>query len=69
MFGFVVFSMSFPNAIPHFESYINKVEHKYNTRDNLSMLHPPKVRTEAAKIHLCFKALLVSTDSQLTYKH
>ena len=36
-------------AIPHFTSYINKVEHKYNTRGNLSALRLPKVRTEAAK--------------------
>ena len=36
-------------AISHFTSYVNKLEHKYNTRGNLSTLSFPKVRTEAVK--------------------
>ena len=32
------------------------------------MLRLPKARAEAAKSNLCFKALLVSTDSLLTHE-
>lgn len=47
-------------AIPHFTSHIDKKVHEYNTRGNLSTLRLPKVITEAAKIHLRAKALLVT---------
>ena len=36
-------------AIPHFASYITKVDSKHNKRGNQSRLHVPKVRTEDAK--------------------
>ena len=55
-------------AIPHFTTYINRLEHKYNKRGNLSTLCLPKARIEAAKSHLCFKVLFVTTKSQLTYQ-
>ena len=36
-------------SIPNLASYIEKVDHNYNTRGNSSMLRLPKVRTEAAR--------------------
>ena len=47
-------------AIPHFTSYINNVEHKYNTRGNLSTL--PKVRTEAARKSFMFQGPVCYND-------
>ena len=36
--------------------YINKVEHKYVTRGNLSMLRLPEVRAEAARKTFMFQS-------------
>ena len=36
-------------AVPNLTSYIEKVDHKYNTRGNSSTLRLPKVRAEAAR--------------------
>ena len=41
-------------AIPNLASYIEKVDHKYNTRGNSSTLRLPKVRMEAARKSLRF---------------
>ena len=43
-------------ALPHFASCINKVEHKHNSRGNLSMLGLPNVR----RLRGCEKVIYVS---------
>ena len=44
-------------AVPNLTSYIEKVDHKYNTRGNSSTLRLPKVRTEAARKSFQFQGL------------
>ena len=49
-------------AIPNLASYIQKVDHNYNTRGSSSTLRLPKVRTEAAKKSFRFQGPFCFND-------
>ena len=42
-------------SIPNLASYIEKVDHNYNTRGNSSTLRLPQVRTDAARKSIYFQ--------------